>query len=250
MAGTRLEAEVYIVTWRSASAAQNIRKAVDRAGYQVAELVLEPLASSLAVPQRGREGDRRRAGGAGRRHHRRGDLPRAEDPPPRRSRGAAARSPTTSSRGSRSRTPRRRGPRSAGARPRRLVDPARDVRGPRRAARAAARSRASCSRTSSSSGWTRSSGWSPSRSSAAASPTGSGGGVVLTGGGASLAGHRELAEAELRRTVRIGVPGEGLGGLVDSVRAPSLPPPSAWPCTAPANRSPRGRRGSRQRLAR
>lgn len=48
MAGTRLESEVYIVTG-SASAGQNIRKAVERAGYQVAELVFEPLASSLAV---------------------------------------------------------------------------------------------------------------------------------------------------------------------------------------------------------
>jgi cell division protein FtsA len=48
MAGTRLEAEVYIVTC-SASAAQNIRKSVARAGYQVAELVLEPIASSFAT---------------------------------------------------------------------------------------------------------------------------------------------------------------------------------------------------------
>jgi cell division protein FtsA len=48
MAGTRLEAEVFIVTG-SASAGQNIRKAVSRAGYGVAELVLEPLASSLSV---------------------------------------------------------------------------------------------------------------------------------------------------------------------------------------------------------
>ncbi|MBB4638560.1 cell division protein FtsA [Longimicrobium terrae] len=48
MAGTRLEAEVFIVTG-SASASQNVRKAVTRAGYTVAELVLEPLASSLAV---------------------------------------------------------------------------------------------------------------------------------------------------------------------------------------------------------
>jgi cell division protein FtsA len=48
MAGTRLEAEVFIVTG-SSSAAQNIRKSVSRAGYQVAELVLEPIASSLAV---------------------------------------------------------------------------------------------------------------------------------------------------------------------------------------------------------
>jgi cell division protein FtsA len=48
MAGTRLEAEVYIVTG-SSSNAQNIRKAVERAGYHVAELVFEPIASSLAV---------------------------------------------------------------------------------------------------------------------------------------------------------------------------------------------------------
>jgi cell division protein FtsA len=48
MAGTRLEAEVFIVTG-SATAGQNIRKAVSRAGYAVSELVLEPLASSLAV---------------------------------------------------------------------------------------------------------------------------------------------------------------------------------------------------------
>jgi cell division protein FtsA len=48
MAGTRLEAEVFIVTG-SSSAAQNIRKSVSRAGYHVAELVLEPIASSMAV---------------------------------------------------------------------------------------------------------------------------------------------------------------------------------------------------------
>ncbi len=48
IAGMRLEAEVYIVTG-SAPAAQNIRKSIARAGYAVEELVLEPLASSLAV---------------------------------------------------------------------------------------------------------------------------------------------------------------------------------------------------------
>jgi len=48
MAGTRLEAEVYLVTSASA-ATTNIRKAVSRAGYRVQELVLEPLASSRAV---------------------------------------------------------------------------------------------------------------------------------------------------------------------------------------------------------
>jgi cell division protein FtsA len=48
MAGTRLEAEVYLVTSASASTT-NIRKAVSRAGYRVQDLVLEPLASARAV---------------------------------------------------------------------------------------------------------------------------------------------------------------------------------------------------------
>jgi len=48
MTGSRLEAEVYLVTILS-SAVQNLRRCVERAGYQVAEFVLEPLAASLAV---------------------------------------------------------------------------------------------------------------------------------------------------------------------------------------------------------
>ncbi|HET7275161.1 MAG TPA: cell division protein FtsA [Longimicrobiaceae bacterium] len=48
MAGTRLEAEVFIITG-AASAAQNIRKSVSRAGYQVEQLVIEPIASSFAT---------------------------------------------------------------------------------------------------------------------------------------------------------------------------------------------------------
>lgn len=48
MAGTRLEAEVYLVTCSSVAAA-NIRKAVSRAGYGVQDLVLEPLATARAV---------------------------------------------------------------------------------------------------------------------------------------------------------------------------------------------------------
>lgn len=48
MAGTRLETEVYLVTCAS-SAAVNIRKSVSRAGYGVQELVLEPLATARAV---------------------------------------------------------------------------------------------------------------------------------------------------------------------------------------------------------
>ena len=47
-AGTRLEAEVYIIT-SSATAGQNLRKAVSRAGYRIAALVHEPLAAAMAV---------------------------------------------------------------------------------------------------------------------------------------------------------------------------------------------------------
>jgi cell division protein FtsA len=48
MSGSRLEAEVYLVTVLS-SAMQNLRRCVERAGYHVGEFVLEPLAASLAV---------------------------------------------------------------------------------------------------------------------------------------------------------------------------------------------------------
>jgi cell division protein FtsA len=48
MIGMRLETEMYLVTIGS-SPAMNLRRSVERAGYQVKELVLEPLASSLAV---------------------------------------------------------------------------------------------------------------------------------------------------------------------------------------------------------
>jgi len=48
MTGSRLEAEVYLVTVLS-SVLQNLKKCVERAGYHVAEFVLEPLAASLAV---------------------------------------------------------------------------------------------------------------------------------------------------------------------------------------------------------
>jgi cell division protein FtsA len=48
MVGTRLETEMYLVTIGSGPAS-NLRRAVERAGYKVQELVLEPLASALAV---------------------------------------------------------------------------------------------------------------------------------------------------------------------------------------------------------
>lgn len=48
MTGSRLEAEVYLVTVLT-SAVQNLRRCVERAGFHVGEFVLEPLAASLAV---------------------------------------------------------------------------------------------------------------------------------------------------------------------------------------------------------
>lgn len=48
MIGTRLETEMYLVTIGS-SPAMNLRKSVEKAGYRVKELVLEPIASALAV---------------------------------------------------------------------------------------------------------------------------------------------------------------------------------------------------------
>ncbi len=48
MAGTRLEAEVYIITC-SAAAAANLRKAVARAGYKVEAFVHEPVATARAI---------------------------------------------------------------------------------------------------------------------------------------------------------------------------------------------------------
>ena len=48
MSGSRLEAEVYLVTVYS-NALENLKKCVERAGYQVEEFVLEPMAAALPV---------------------------------------------------------------------------------------------------------------------------------------------------------------------------------------------------------
>jgi cell division protein FtsA len=48
MIGMRLETEMYLVTIGS-SPAMNLRKSIERAGYKARELVVEPLASALAV---------------------------------------------------------------------------------------------------------------------------------------------------------------------------------------------------------
>jgi cell division protein FtsA len=51
MNGVRLEANVHIITGL-VSAAKNIYRCIEKAGYQVADIVLEPLASSYAVLHR------------------------------------------------------------------------------------------------------------------------------------------------------------------------------------------------------
>jgi cell division protein FtsA len=48
MAGTRLEAEVYIIT-SSITATQNLRKAVSRAGFRIERTIHEPLATARAT---------------------------------------------------------------------------------------------------------------------------------------------------------------------------------------------------------
>lgn len=48
MSGMRMEAEVHIITGL-VSAAKNLYRCVERAGYRVADIILEPLASSYAV---------------------------------------------------------------------------------------------------------------------------------------------------------------------------------------------------------
>lgn len=49
-----------------------------------------------------------------------------------------------------------------------------------------------------------------------------GAGVVLTGGGAQLAGTLDVAQHAFGTTVRVGTPGDNLYGLVDSIRRPKF----------------------------
>jgi len=222
MAGMRLEAEVFLVTG-SASAAQNIRKAVTRAGYQVAELVLEPLASSLAVMSE----DEKEIGtalvelGGGTT-----DIAVFHE---RKIRHLASLpwggSTVTNDIAKGLSLPYAEAQRSKerwGSARADLVSPTEtfEIGGPaqgqtRHVARellahiieqrmdeifglvAAELERSGLGNAL-------------------------GGGIVLTGGGASLGGIVELAERSFAAPVRVGVPGEGLGGLADSVRRPKF----------------------------
>ena len=222
MAAMRLEAEVFIVTG-SASAAQNIRKSVTRAGYQVAELVLEPIASSYAVMSE----DEKEIGtamvelGGGTTdvsvfHERKirhlASLPWG---------GATVTNDIAKGLSLPYAEAQRAKERWGSARAD-LVSPTEtfEIAGPaqgqtRHVARellahiieqrldeifglvAAELDRSGLARQL-------------------------GGGIVLTGGGASLAGVVELAERSFAAPVRVGVPGDGLGGLADSVRRPKF----------------------------
>jgi cell division protein FtsA len=222
MAGTRLEAEVFIVTG-SGPAAQNIRKAVSRAGYEVAELVLEPLASSMSVMSE----DEKEIGtvlvelGGGTTDvaifHERKVRHLASLPW-----GGATVTNDIAKGLSLPYAEAGRAKERFGAARADLVDPNETFEV---AAAAAGQTRHIArellahiieQRLDEIFGLVAAE---LERSGLASELAG---GIVLTGGGASLQGIVELAERSFAAPVRIGVPGEGLGGLADSVRRPKF----------------------------
>jgi cell division protein FtsA len=222
MAGTRLEAEVFIVTG-SGPAAQNIRKAVSRAGYTVAELVLEPLASSMSVMS----DDEKEIGtvlvelGGGTTDvaifHERKVRHLASLPW-----GGATVTNDIAKGLSLPYAEAGRAKERFGAARADLVDPNETFEV---AAAAAGQTRHIArellahiieQRMDEIFGLVAAE---LERSGLASELAG---GIVLTGGGASLHGIVELAERSFAAPVRIGVPGEGLGGLADSVRRPKF----------------------------
>jgi cell division protein FtsA len=222
MAGTRLEAEVFMLTM-SSSSAQNIRKAVDRAGYGIAGLVYEPIASSLSVLT---EDDKEvgvalvELGGGATDvaifHERKIrhlatlpwggstvtndivkglSLPYAEAARAKERFGAA---------------------RAAMVDPREVFEIAGAAGGPQRGVARELLAHIIEQRLDEIFGLVAEQ---IERSGIADRLAA---GVVLTGGGASLDGIAELAEASFPGPVRIGVPGEGMGGLVEAVRRPKF----------------------------
>ena len=227
MTGSRLEAEVYLVTVLS-SVLQNLRKCVERAGYHVAEFVLEPLAASLAVLtpdeielgcaivelgggstnvsifHNGKirhTGSLLMAGG-----HVTGDIVHGLQ--------------VTQVDAERLKERLRRGLRAAGAGERRHR-PAQHAR-PGGAQRAAARAGAHHAHAAAGGAGVR----------AATKMTRAGyhqrlpAGVILTGGGALTPGIVELAREVFAMPARIGVPGQRLRGLADSVESPRMAVPA------------------------
>jgi len=226
MAGTRLEAEVFIVTG-SSTAAQNLRKAISRAGYRVSALVLEPIASALATLSE----DEKELGvalvelGGGTTditifHERKIrhlatlpwggstvtndivkglSLPYAEAARVKERYGAAHGDGIDPNE-----TFEVTGPAAGQVRhiPRELLAHIIEQRMDEVMSLASDQIERSGFRDR------------------------LGGGVVLTGGGASLTGVTDLAERIFNAPVRAGVPGEGLAGLADSVRRPKFATPT------------------------
>ena len=222
MAGTRLEAEVFIVT-ASGSACQNVRKAVSRAGYGVAALVLEPIASGLAVLSE----DEKEIGvalvelGGGTTdvcvfHERKIrhlaslpwggatvtndiakglSLPYAEAGRAKERYGVA---------------------RTDLVRPEETFEIAGAAAGQTRHVARELLAHIIEQRMDEILGLVA------AELERLDGGVQLGGGIVLTGGGASMAGVVELAERSFAAPVRVGVPGEGLGGLADSVRRPKF----------------------------
>lgn len=222
MAGTRLEAEVFLVTGQT-SAAQNIRKSVTRAGYQVAELVLEPIASSLAVMSE----DEKEIGtalvdlGGGTTDmiifHERKIRQLASLPW-----GGATVNNDLAKGLSLPYAEAVRAKERWGVARADLVDPKEAIELPGAAAgqtRQIARELLAHiieQRMDEIFGLVANE---LERSGLAGKL---GGGIVLTGGGAALHGVLELAERNFALPVRLGIPGEGLGGLADSIRKPKF----------------------------
>ncbi|HET6229215.1 MAG TPA: cell division protein FtsA [Longimicrobiaceae bacterium] len=222
MAGTRLEAEVFIVTG-STSSSQNIRKSVSRAGYQVAELVLEPIASSMAVLS----DDEKEIGtalvdlGGGTTdvvifHERKirhlaslpwggstvsNDLAKGLSLP-------YAEAVRAKERFGSARTD--------------LVDPKETIEIPGAAAGQTRRIARELLAHIIEQRMDEILGLVAAELDRSGFASRLGGGIVLTGGGASMHGIAELAERAFAAPVRIGVPGEGLVGLADSVRRPKF----------------------------
>lgn len=222
MVGTRLEAEVYIIT-SSATATQNLRKAINRAGYRIEALVHEPLATSLAVLVE----DEKDVGVAlvdlggsttelaifrdGKMRHL-GTIPW----------GGVTVTNDLAKGLSITYAEAERAKERYGVASAQLVDPREtvEVPGPGPGSqRAVARELIAHiieQRLDEILGLV-------AREIEGAGESGKlGAGIVLTGGGASLAGTSEVAQHVFGMPVRIGTPGEELGGLVDSVRRPKF----------------------------
>jgi cell division protein FtsA len=222
MAGMRLEAEVFIVTC-AASAAQNIRKSVSRAGYEVEELVLESIATSLAILTE----DEREIGvalvelGGGTTDvavfHERKIRHLASLPW-----GGATVTNDIAKGLSLPFAEAARVKEQFGTARAEEVDPQEVFEVPAAAPGATRHIARELLAHIMEQRMDEVLGLVSEQIDRSGFGDRIGGGLVLTGGGASMAGIVELAERSCGRPVRAGVPGENLGGLVDSVRRPKF----------------------------